>query len=167
MVSRTVCVHQVFMGVYRGHLAFLVGELAGPRQAVVEGRRDEARGGLFFGVTPRCRRLERPRAKLPHHYDGFTGCPCTLVPIRGKHLLGWRRRHNRDHAKIRRLGERAMAIFKSWRALRKLVTPPGSQPLFEPSSPSNSPADQDGTDSHPPGPRPTAHGICADASLEE
>ncbi|MFD9042041.1 transposase family protein [Streptomyces bottropensis] len=42
------------------------------------------------------------------------------VPIRGKHLRGWRRRHNRDHAKIRSLGERAMAILKSWRLLRKL-----------------------------------------------
>ncbi|WP_327660317.1 MULTISPECIES: transposase family protein [unclassified Streptomyces] len=42
------------------------------------------------------------------------------VPIRGKHLRGWRRRHNRDHAKIRSLGERAMAILKCWRLLRKL-----------------------------------------------
>ncbi|MGW8886016.1 transposase family protein [Streptomyces sp. NPDC055749] len=42
------------------------------------------------------------------------------VPIRGKHLRGWRRRHNRDHTKIRSLGERAMATLKSWRLLRKL-----------------------------------------------
>ncbi|MFF8917583.1 transposase family protein [Streptomyces sp. NPDC015032] len=42
------------------------------------------------------------------------------VPIRGKHLRGWRRRHNQDHARIRSLGERAMAILKSWRLLRKL-----------------------------------------------
>ncbi len=42
------------------------------------------------------------------------------MPIRGKHLRGWRRRHNGDHAKIRSLGERAMAILKSWRLLRKL-----------------------------------------------
>ncbi|WP_343235630.1 hypothetical protein [Streptomyces sp. 604F] len=42
------------------------------------------------------------------------------VPIRGKHLRGWRRRHNRDHTKIRSLGERTMAILKSWRLLRKL-----------------------------------------------
>lgn len=46
--------------------------------------------------------------------------PAIRVPIRGKHLRGWRRRHNRDHAKIRSLGERAMAILKSWRLLRKL-----------------------------------------------
>lgn len=42
------------------------------------------------------------------------------VPYRGKHLRGRRRRHNRDHTKIRSLGERAMAILKSWRLLRKL-----------------------------------------------
>lgn len=46
--------------------------------------------------------------------------PAIRVPIRGKHLPGWRRHHNRDHAKIRSLGERAMAILKSWRLLRKL-----------------------------------------------
>ncbi|MFB7919401.1 transposase family protein [Streptomyces sp. NPDC056061] len=42
------------------------------------------------------------------------------VPNRGRHLRGWRRRHNRDHAKIRSLGERAMAILKCWRLLRKI-----------------------------------------------
>ncbi|MFF7871023.1 transposase family protein [Streptomyces qaidamensis] len=46
--------------------------------------------------------------------------PAIRVPVRGKHLRGRRRRHNRDHAKIRSLGERAMAILKSWRLLRKL-----------------------------------------------
>lgn len=46
--------------------------------------------------------------------------PAIRVPIRGKHLRSWRRRHNRDHTKIRSLGERAMAILKSWRLLRKL-----------------------------------------------
>ncbi|MCX2923078.1 transposase family protein [Streptomyces sp. NEAU-W12] len=46
--------------------------------------------------------------------------PAVRVPIRGKHLRGRRRRHNRDHAKIRSLGERVMAILKSWRFLRKL-----------------------------------------------
>ncbi|WP_385625546.1 transposase (plasmid) [Streptomyces sp. P8-A8] len=45
MLSRTVLAHQVFTGVSRGRLAFLVEELAGPWQAVVEGRRHEARGG--------------------------------------------------------------------------------------------------------------------------
>ncbi|MEL5958967.1 transposase family protein [Streptomyces sp. CLV115] len=45
MLSRTVLAHQVFTGVSRGHLAALVEELAGSWQAVVEGRRHEARGG--------------------------------------------------------------------------------------------------------------------------
>ncbi|MFE0802430.1 transposase family protein [Streptomyces sp. NPDC058812] len=42
------------------------------------------------------------------------------VPFRGKNLCGWRRRHNQDHTRIRSLGERAMAILKCWRLLRKL-----------------------------------------------
>lgn len=42
------------------------------------------------------------------------------IPFRGKTLCGWQRRPNRDHAKIRSLGERAMATLKSWRLLRKL-----------------------------------------------
>ncbi|WP_405387807.1 transposase family protein [Streptomyces sp. NBC_01102] len=46
--------------------------------------------------------------------------PAVRVPFRGKNLRGWRRRHNRDHAKIRSLGERAMATLKFWRLLRKL-----------------------------------------------
>lgn len=46
--------------------------------------------------------------------------PAIRVPFRGKNLHGWRRRHNRDHAKIRSLGERAMATLKCWRLLRKL-----------------------------------------------
>jgi hypothetical protein len=51
-------------------------------------------------------------------YQGAS--PSIRVPFRGRNLRGWRRRHNRDHAKIRSLGERAMAILKSWRVLRKL-----------------------------------------------
>ncbi|MGW1848729.1 transposase family protein [Streptomyces sp. NPDC001966] len=46
--------------------------------------------------------------------------PAVRVPFRGKNLRGWRRRHNRDHAKIRSLGERALATLKCWRLLRKL-----------------------------------------------
>ncbi|WP_458247021.1 transposase family protein [Streptomyces sp. MAI_2237] len=46
--------------------------------------------------------------------------PAIRVPIRGKNLRGWRQRHNRDHTKIRSLGERAMATLKCWRVLRKL-----------------------------------------------
>lgn len=45
MLSRMVLAHQVFTGVSRGHLAALIEELAGPWQAVVEGRRHESRGG--------------------------------------------------------------------------------------------------------------------------
>ncbi|MGW7262349.1 transposase family protein [Streptomyces sp. NPDC054842] len=39
--------------------------------------------------------------------------PAVRVPIRGKNLRGWCRRHNRDHAS-------AVAILKCWRVLRKL-----------------------------------------------
>ncbi|WP_097866426.1 transposase family protein [Streptomyces sp. rh34] len=46
--------------------------------------------------------------------------PAVRVPIRGKNPRGWRRRHNRVHAKIRSLGERATATLKCWRLLRKL-----------------------------------------------
>uniref|UniRef100_UPI0022E9960F transposase family protein n=1 Tax=Streptomyces rochei TaxID=1928 RepID=UPI0022E9960F len=46
--------------------------------------------------------------------------PAARVPSRGKSLRSWRRRHNHDHAKIRSLGERAMATLKCWRLLRKL-----------------------------------------------
>ncbi|MFE3527065.1 transposase family protein [Streptomyces sp. NPDC059161] len=42
------------------------------------------------------------------------------VPFRGRRLKRWKRRHNTTHAKIRCLGEQAMAILKGWRLLRKL-----------------------------------------------
>lgn len=42
------------------------------------------------------------------------------VPLRGCSLRRWKRRHNTTHAKIRCLGERAMATLKGWRLLRKL-----------------------------------------------
>lgn len=51
-------------------------------------------------------------------YQGAS--PTIRVPFRDKDPRGWRRRHNRDHAKIRSLGERAMAVLKGWRFLRKL-----------------------------------------------
>ncbi|MFJ4767418.1 IS5/IS1182 family transposase, partial [Streptomyces diastaticus] len=44
-VDRNVLAHQLFTGVFRQHLACLVEELAGPWQAMIEGRRHEARGG--------------------------------------------------------------------------------------------------------------------------
>lgn len=45
MVDRRILAHQLFTGISRQHLACLVEELAGPWQAVVEGRRHAARGG--------------------------------------------------------------------------------------------------------------------------
>ncbi|MGW5782142.1 transposase family protein, partial [Streptomyces sp. NPDC003863] len=42
------------------------------------------------------------------------------VPSRGRRLKRWQRRHNSSHAKIRCLGEQAMATLKGWRLLRKL-----------------------------------------------
>ncbi|MFK4143491.1 transposase family protein [Streptomyces filamentosus] len=42
------------------------------------------------------------------------------VPFRGRHLKRWKRRHNTTHAKIRCVGEQAMATLKGWRLLRKL-----------------------------------------------
>ncbi|MFI6416889.1 transposase family protein [Streptomyces sp. NPDC050842] len=41
------------------------------------------------------------------------------VPFRGRRLKQWKRRHNTTHAKIRCLGEQAMATLKGWRLLRK------------------------------------------------
>ncbi|MCX4673498.1 transposase family protein [Streptomyces sp. NBC_01381] len=42
------------------------------------------------------------------------------VPIRGRKLQRWQRRHNTTHAKIRCVGEQAMSTLKSWRVLRKI-----------------------------------------------
>ncbi len=42
------------------------------------------------------------------------------VPFKGRRLKRWQRRHNTTHAKIRCVGEQAMAVLKSWRLLRKL-----------------------------------------------
>ncbi|MFI5616731.1 transposase family protein [Streptomyces sp. NPDC051567] len=43
------------------------------------------------------------------------------VPFRGRRLKRWKRRHNTTHAKIRCLGERAMATLKRWRLRRSRV----------------------------------------------
>ncbi|XMN11118.1 transposase family protein [Streptomyces griseobrunneus] len=51
-------------------------------------------------------------------YQGAGGS--VRVPFRGSRLKRWKRRHNTTHAKIRCLGEQAMATLKSWRFLRKL-----------------------------------------------
>ncbi|OON82064.1 hypothetical protein B1H18_03115 [Streptomyces tsukubensis] len=42
------------------------------------------------------------------------------VPFRGRRLKRWKRRRNNSHAKIRCVGEQAMAVLKGWRLLRKL-----------------------------------------------
>lgn len=42
------------------------------------------------------------------------------VPFRGRRLKRGKRRHNCSHAKIRCVGEQAMAILKGWRLLRRL-----------------------------------------------
>ncbi|MFE3497314.1 transposase family protein [Streptomyces sp. NPDC059175] len=42
------------------------------------------------------------------------------VPFRGRRLKRWKRQHNSSHAKIRCVGEQAMATLKGWRLLRKL-----------------------------------------------
>ncbi|MBT2388010.1 transposase [Streptomyces sp. ISL-1] len=42
------------------------------------------------------------------------------VPFRGRRLKRWKRRYNSSHAKIRCVGEQAMATLKTWRLLRKL-----------------------------------------------
>lgn len=51
-------------------------------------------------------------------YQGADGT--IRVPFRGRRLKRWRRRHNTSHAKIRCVGEQAMATLKGWRLLRKL-----------------------------------------------
>ena len=51
-------------------------------------------------------------------YQGAGGS--VRVPFRGRRLKRWKRRHNTTHAKIRCLGEQAMATLKGWRLLRKL-----------------------------------------------
>lgn len=42
------------------------------------------------------------------------------VPFRGRRLKQWKHRHNTAHAKIRCLGEQAIATHKGWRPLRRL-----------------------------------------------
>ena len=51
-------------------------------------------------------------------YQGAGGS--IRVPFRGRRLKRWQRRHNSTHAKIRCLGEQAMATLKGWCLLRKL-----------------------------------------------
>ncbi|RCH65470.1 IS5/IS1182 family transposase [Streptomyces sp. SDr-06] len=42
------------------------------------------------------------------------------VPFKGRRLKRWQHRHNTTHARIRCVGEQAMATLKGWRLLRKL-----------------------------------------------
>ncbi|CAL9332344.1 hypothetical protein SUDANB176_00094 [Streptomyces sp. enrichment culture] len=73
--------------------------------------------GFRVGITT-VHRYIREAVWADKAYQGAG--PAVRVPFRGKNLRGWRRRHNRDHAKIRCLGERAMATLTCWRLLRKL-----------------------------------------------
>nr|WP_306316689.1 MULTISPECIES: transposase family protein [unclassified Streptomyces] len=41
------------------------------------------------------------------------------VPFKGRRLKRWQRRHHTTHAKIRCVGEQAMAVLRGWRPLRK------------------------------------------------
>jgi hypothetical protein len=50
-------------------------------------------------------------------YQGAGGS--IRVPFRGRRLKRWQRRHNSTHAKIRCLGDQAMATLKGWRLRRK------------------------------------------------
>ncbi|MFL9683473.1 transposase family protein [Streptomyces sp. KL110A] len=54
-------------------------------------------------------------------YKAYQGAGGTIrVPFRGRRLKRWKRRHNSSHARIRCLGEQAMATLKGWRLFRKL-----------------------------------------------
>ncbi|MFG2407213.1 hypothetical protein ACGFR8_23295 [Streptomyces brevispora] len=50
------------------------------------------------------------------------------VPFSGWRLKKWKRRHNSGHAKIRCLGEQAMAVLKGWRPLRNSAAAPTGSP---------------------------------------
>ncbi|MFF0747317.1 transposase family protein [Streptomyces sp. NPDC004111] len=58
------------------------------------------------------------RCRAGKAYQGAGGP--VRVPFRGRRLTRWKCRHNTTHAKIRCLGEQAMATLKGWRLLRKL-----------------------------------------------
>lgn len=61
---------------------------------------------------------ERTKCWADKAYQG-SGRP-VRVPFRGCRLQRWKRRHNTTHAKIRCVGERAVAALKGRRLLRKL-----------------------------------------------
>ncbi len=73
------------------------------------------------GPDPRHSRRPDRRRRQVLGGQGISGRrPCCPRPVPGKNLHGRHRRHNRDHAKIRSLGEHAMTILKCRRLLRKL-----------------------------------------------
>ncbi len=59
-----------------------------------------------------------PKCWADKAYQGVGGP--IRVPFRGRRLKRWKRRHNTTHAKIRCVGEQAMAVLKGRRLLRKL-----------------------------------------------
>jgi hypothetical protein len=51
---------------------------------------------------------------------GYQGAAHGKIPLRGRNKPEPQKQANRDHARLRALGERANAQLKSWRILRKL-----------------------------------------------
>lgn len=62
-------------------------------------------------------------------YVGAGGAVST--PYRGRGLAGYRKKFNRHHARIRGVGERAVATLKTWR----VAAPTASAGSWQPSSP--------------------------------
>jgi hypothetical protein len=52
--------------------------------------------------------------------QGYLGSTHAKIPYRGKNKPESQREANRAHAKLRAPGERANALLKNWRILRKL-----------------------------------------------
>ncbi|MGW8366983.1 transposase family protein, partial [Streptomyces wedmorensis] len=82
-------------------------------------------GHLTCRETVRLRRTALPPAYMnvdfPFSIKAYQGAGGSIrVPLRGRRLKRWQRRHNTTHAKIRCLGEQTMATLKGRRLLRKL-----------------------------------------------
>ncbi|MFD7186126.1 transposase family protein [Streptomyces sp. NPDC056637] len=66
------------------------------------------------------RRVGRRRAEVLGGQGVSGRRPARPCPVPRPTLKRWKRRHNTTHAKIRCVGEQAMAVLKGWRLLRKL-----------------------------------------------
>ncbi|MFI5904748.1 transposase family protein [Streptomyces cyaneofuscatus] len=75
-------------------------------------------------TTARTQRDRRSSRRCRTQVLGGQGIPRRRLPGPGaldrRRLKQWQRRHNSTHAKIRCVGEQAMAVLKGWRLLRKL-----------------------------------------------